>query len=266
MPLSIYLEELYSKYHKSEYLKMDPLLVVHKFKGNKNIEIAGLISASLSYGRFELIIRALEDIFSRIKTSIYDFTLKTTFKEKLKVFDGFKYRFNNGGDIAILFESIKHILKKYNSLGDYFTSFIKKDDSNIKNALIQFTSGLKSELLLKYFKHSKGFNYLLPSPKNGSTCKRLNMYLRWMVRKKDGIDFGIWKNVSPSLLIYPVDTHIGKAAKELELSNRKSVDWKLAEEITASISVFNKEDPLKYDFSICRGGMENFRKTKNGNN
>lgn len=254
------LETTYRLYHKPEFMRIDPLQCVHKFTDHRDIEIAGLIAAVLAYGRAEIIIRNVTLLFERISRQPYKFTLDTTFKEKQAALEGFKHRFNNGQDMALLFECIGEWIRQYGSIEKGFTSYKPQDESSLKERLEAFTGELKKIGKSIAKKVPPSFTYLLPSPSSGSACKRLNMFLRWMVRKADQIDFGIWKTVSPSILIIPVDTHVAKLGRQMMFTKRNSADWRMAEEITAGLRSYDSKDPVRYDFSLCRVGMLNFRK------
>ncbi len=254
------LDKTYRKYHKPKYMSFDPLLCVHKFKGQENIEIAGLIASSLAYGRVENIIKSVEYIFNITGNDLVKFIKGNTFKQKKIIFKNFKHRFNSGNDIALLLEGINKILADYNYIGDMFFSLYK--DSDIKTAMDMFGNFFKTFAKKITGVKNKSFDFLFPSPINGSACKRLNMYLRWMIRPKDGIDFGLWGNIPASELIIPVDVHVASKTSAWGFTSRKTPDWKMAEEITNMLKKINPNDPLKYDFSICRLGMDDFRKGK----
>ena len=254
------LDAIYKKYHSARFLNSDPLICVHRFDEPLQIEIVGLLASCLAYGRVERIIFSIDSILKRVQNDLFSFVLNTTFYEKKELLYGFKHRFNTGTDIAILLETVKCILSEYGSIGNLIGKFVSDNRTYImKDVLIKFTHKIrtyKDSIEKSYF---KSFSYLIPSPEKGSACKRMNMYFRWMIRKNDGIDFGIWKNIPPSMLIIPVDIHVAKIARYLHLSNRKNADWKMAEEISKSLQQIEPKDPIKYDFSLCRYGMEKFR-------
>lgn len=252
------LESTYALYHKPEYMRIDPLLCVHVFKKKGDIEIGSFIASSLAYGRAEIIIRNVNDLFARMSKKPYDFILNTSYKEKLDAFGGFKHRFNSAIDMAILSESLAHCVREYGSVEELFSS--AATSGGVREKLEHLTAKLKKNARAVTKSVPPSFDYLLPSPSSGSACKRLNMYLRWMVRKNDGIDFGIWKKVSSSILIMPIDTHIAKVGHTLGLTKRSAVDWKMAEEITSGLRACDPIDPVRYDFSLCRAGMISFRK------
>lgn len=254
------LETTYNLYHKPEFLRLDPLQCVHEFTDNRDIEVAGLIAAVLAYGRAEIIIRNITVLFERISRQPFKFTLNTTFKEKQATFKGFKHRFNDGQDMAILFECIAECIRQHGSLEGGFTSYGLQNELSLKGRLDAFTGEFKKIGKSIAKKVPPSFAYLLPSPSSGSACKRMNMFLRWMVRKPDQIDFGIWNTVSPSILIIPVDTHVAKLGRQMNFTKRNTADWRMAEEITAGLRNYDSTDPVRYDFSLCRVGMLTFRK------
>lgn len=253
------LNSIFKDFHKPEYLKMDPLICVHEYKKEKDIEVAGLISSALAYGRVEIIIRNIKRIFKIISNQPAEFAVSTDFQSKIKAFENYKHRFNDALDVALLFETTSLILRRFGSIGDYFSSLDGIDDDTVERQLDCFTNGFKSLAESILGKRKESFQYLFPSPSSGSACKRMNMYLRWMVRKNDLIDFGIWKDIYSSRLIMPVDTHVASMATKLDLTGRKNPDWKMAVEITESLREIDPEDPIKYDFSLCRAGMIDFR-------
>lgn len=249
------IQEIYNKYHDPKYLEIDPLLVVHRFTKKKDIEIVGLLAASLAYGRVDIIIRSIEKVLNICNDNIADFALNSSYSAKKQKLRDFKHRFNDGEDIALLLESIKIIYKKYGSIESLYYSSFKHSNGSMKDTMNNFCSAFltTAEKINKSPKSS--FAYFFPKPLKGSGCKRLNMYFRWMVRKEDGIDFGIWEKADPSMLIVPVDVHVARVGQKFDLTARKNSDWKTAEEITSSLKKLDPTDPVKYDFSLCRFGM-----------
>lgn len=253
------LNKIYNQYHSPEFLTMDPLCCVRRYSDKRIVEIVGLISSCLSYGRVERIIISIDTILDIIGDDIISFITTTSFKRKCSLFKHFKHRFNTGLDIAILLEAIKRILSDFGSIENYFYNCFAKSDKTMKSAMGNFVEQLREVSNEFYNEIPKSFKYLLPSPHFGSACKRLNMYFRWMIRVNDGIDFGIWNEIPSSILIIPVDVHVAKIAKSLGLTTRNSVDWKMAEEITTNLKKIDPEDPIKFDFSMCRYGMYKIR-------
>jgi len=185
--------------------------------------------------------------------SPHRFVCDFDYAREAHVFDGFYHRFNRGEDIALLCRMVAEVLKQERSLGAAFEKGYL-GEANIGLALIRFVDRLLScengRLPADHTVH-----YLLPSPAKGSACKRLNLYLRWMIRPADGLDLGLWTGMSPSALIMPVDTHIARISRQIRLTARKSADWKMAVEITSALKQIDSDDPIRYDFSLCRLGI-----------
>jgi uncharacterized protein (TIGR02757 family) len=259
------LEKIYTDYHKPDFMKLDPVEYVHNFKDERNIEAVGLLASSLAYGKVEIIRSNIEKIISITGNDPADFIVSTSFTRKKKLLSGFKHRFNNGTDIALLFECVKLAFAESGSLKGIFLDNLDKNDSNIKRPLNEFVKKIREYAEKIAGKPESSFLQLFPMPQDGSACKRLNMYLRWMVRKKDGIDFGIWNCVGAEKLVMPVDTHVATIARSLELTKRNSVNWLMAEDITETLKKISPLDPVKYDFSLCRTGMVGFRNKQNLN-
>jgi uncharacterized protein (TIGR02757 family) len=254
------LESTYELYHKPEFLYTDPIQCVHRFNKHTDIEIAGLLASTLAYGRAEIIIRNVLWVLEKISNQPEAFVLNTTFAEKKKLLKGFKHRFNDSEDVALLFEVLAVCIREFGSIENTFVSLMKNNGQSIKYGLSVFTEHIKKKASKLIKMNKKSFEYFFPSPDSGSACKRLNMFLRWMVRKEDSIDLGVWKSVSSSSLIIPVDTHIARIGQLLKFTDRKSADWKMAEEITAHLRLVDPDDPVRFDFSLCRAGMLTFRK------
>jgi uncharacterized protein (TIGR02757 family) len=257
------IEAIYTRYHKPEYLGLDPVEYVRAFSDPADIEIAGLLASSLAYGMVETIRSSVRGIFAITGKNINDFVRTTSFARKQKFFRGFKHRFNDGFDMSLFFECLRSALEAHGSLQGLFHDVNSHGDGTIAWPLNEFVKRLRNWAAKNSKITSKSFNHLLPLPAQGSACKRLNMYLRWMVRDNDGIDLGIWKTVSPARLVIPVDTHVAKIARKLHLTTRTTVDWRMAEEITGQLKKISPSDPVKYDFSLCRAGMKDFRSKNN---
>ncbi len=244
------LENLYKQY-KYRFSSKDPVWVLHRFSDARDIEIIGLITAAYSYGQVDLINKFTDKLLLQTGGKPYEFTINFAKRKDKKYLKGLNYRFNTENDLALLFSAISKAITEYGSLKNLFLRAYDSEGENIVNALTNFISVLNS-----YSSNRHGyFNYLLPNPNNKSTCKRMNLYLRWMVRK-DEIDTGIWSEVSRSKLIMPVDVHVARVSKALKLVERKSVDLKFALELTRNLKKFDNHDPVKYDFSLCHIGID----------
>jgi uncharacterized protein (TIGR02757 family) len=246
------LDKLVKKYETPEFIPHDPIKFPHMFTEPKDQEIAGIIASSIAYGKREKILEGVEKILGIMGFKPYEFTINFDLKKDYKVFDGFIYRYNSGNDIALLVYSLNNLLKEHGSLKNAFLEGFSPDDKNIKPALTSFIKDLRMPVYCE--NNIKGVCFLLPSPENGSACKRLNMFLRWMVRSGP-VDLGLWKEIPTSKLIIPVDTHVARVSRKLELTSRKADDWKTAEEITDNLKQFDPDDPAKYDFAIFGMGV-----------
>lgn len=260
------IEGIYRTYHVPRFLEMDPLVSVRRLEGCREREIGGLVAACLSYGRVEIIIRNFERLRILVGGSFHAFAVESIYAKKKRMLDGFKHRFNGGDDIALLLEAVRSVHKTHGSLEALFESFLREEHISIQHALDGFVGELRHRAAGIGGTGRSSFEHMLSSPHAKSACKRLNMYLRWMVRPDDGIDMGVWKKVSPALLVMPVDAHVGRVSRALGLTKRTVADWRMAQEITARLKKVDPLDPVKYDFSLCRYGMMLFREgSKRGN-
>lgn len=256
------LDELYTTFHR-EFLETDPLHFVHMFSAPGDREVVGLIASSLAYGRVEGIKRSISKVLGAIGKGgkgPHRFVMGFDPLKDAALFAGFKHRFNDGRDIACLLWFAKQMIEESGSIGKFFLKGYSPQDNNIRQALSAFSANV---LALdagpvygkKRVPQGAGVRFFFPSPEDGSPCKRLNLYLRWMVRRGDGLDFGLWKGVSPAKLVIPLDTHIARISQYIGLTSRANPGWKMAEEITERLKALDPEDPIKYDFALCRLGI-----------
>lgn len=232
----------------------DPLEFPHRFTNMYDIEIVAFIASVFAYGNVKQIIESLKKIFDLIENDPHNFVLEYNHKKDAKIFKDVKHRFYTGKDIAALFAGLNKIYKSYGSLNYLFLLYYFENADNIKGALSFFSNNL-TDIVIKSSEHaSHGVRFMFPDPLKGSACKRQNLFLRWMIRN-DELDFGFWKEIPTSKLIIPVDTHIAKICKNLQLTKRENVSWKMAEEITDNLKKFDAADPVKYDFALCHIGM-----------
>jgi uncharacterized protein (TIGR02757 family) len=250
------LDNLYLQY-KRKHSSRDPVWILQRFSDPRDIEIMGLITASYSYGQVNLINKFTRKLLSRIGSKPYEFTINFTNGKDKKYLGGLNYRFNSEEDLISLFNAAHNAVSRHGSLKNLFLKSYRDDSENIVDALSDFISALNKLSNHTNRTERNYFNFLLANPSNKSTCKRMNLYLRWMVRK-DEIDTGVWSEVSTSKLIMPVDVHVARISKCLKLVHRKSVDLKFALELTENLKKFDREDPVKYDFSLCHIGIDGF--------
>ncbi len=244
-------DNLYETY-SYEYIDTDPILFPHRFKSYENIEIASLISALLSYGNVKQIKKSLAKIFNVMGDDPYSFI--KNFDPKKNYFNNFVHRFNNGEDVSMLIDVIKKIYNKYGNIKNLFLIGYKRNDDTIISALDIFTKNVLKIVGAPRLVAHQGFRYFFPTPLDGSPCKRLNLFLRWMVRC-DKVDFGLWEEISVNKLIIPLDTHIFRISKNLGLTKLNSPNLKACLEITENLKKFDPNDPVKYDFSLTRLGI-----------
>ena len=242
------------------YLSPDPLEFVHRFSDPAEQEVVGLIAASLAYGRVAQILRSIERVMELMDHSPLAFTLAFEPERDTKIFSGFKHRFNDHRDIACLIYFARQMIEEAGSIGAFYKKGYSKNHTTVKESLADFTErALKldgaSIYKRKRLPKEAGVRYFFPSPENKSACKRLNLFLRWMVRRGDQLDFGLWRSIDPAKLIIPLDTHIARISTNIGLTTRKSADWRMAAEITAALRVLDPKDPTKYDFSLARLGI-----------
>jgi len=253
MNLKQKLDYHYNIYDRSK-LEPDPLQFLHLFNDEKDIEVMGLIASIFAYGSVKQIANSLNKIIEITKNEPYNFIRQFDFQKDKIRFNGLKHRFYTERDVTHLFSLIQTAYIEFGSLKNLFVKGFDKNDENVKNGVTNFSEYFLNSYKKMYGDFSNGIKFMFPLPQKGSACKRMNLFLRWMVRK-DELDFGLWNEISPNKLIIPVDTHIARICKHLKLTNRKNVNWKMAEEITGKLKRFDPVDPVKYDFALCHIGM-----------
>lgn len=241
------------KYFNFSQISPDPLEFPHRFKNYYDIEISAFISSVFAYGTVKQINNTLEKLHLLMNNQPYQFVKNYSYTDGLKLFTDLKHRFYSNEDIARLFYSLNKIYLYYGSLKYFFLLYYFEKDIDLKNAISFFAKNFL-ELSPEKGSITHGIKFMIPDPLRGSACKRMNLFLRWMVRK-DELDFGIWNEIPQSKLVIPVDTHVAKICQQLKLTKQKNVSWKMAEEITERLKRFDASDPVKYDFAICHIGM-----------
>jgi uncharacterized protein (TIGR02757 family) len=240
------LRELYASLNRREYVHPDPLEFLYYFDDLRDREIVGLVASSLAYGNVRQILRSVASALGRMP-SPYGFLMEASHGSLMESFRDFKHRFTTGQELATMLYGVKKAITRHGSLHACFTSGLSHDDENILPALSKFVRELSAVF-------AGPPRSLLPSPDLGSACKRLNLFLRWMVRQ-DEVDPGGWDSVPPSKLIVPVDTHMHRIALQLGLTKRKQANLRTAHEITAAFKAIEPEDPVKFDFCLTRLGI-----------
>ncbi|GAA4845865.1 TIGR02757 family protein [Algivirga pacifica] len=245
------LEEKVAQYNRPSFIEDDPISIPHLFEQKQDIEIMGLWASLLAWGQRKTIINKCHDLLERMDHAPYDFIMNHQ-EDDLKKLLGFKHRTFNDTDTLYFIEFFKFHYQQHDSLESAFSQFITKEDDTVEKALIGFRTYFFSipDAPERTQKH-------IATPARKSACKRLNMFLRWMVRKDaQGVDFGIWDSIQPSQLVCPLDVHVDRVAKKLGLLHRTQSDWKAALELTNNLKKFSTEDPVKYDFALFGMGIE----------
>tara|TARA_Y200000002_G_scaffold383054_1_gene402833 strand:+ start:700 stop:1440 length:741 start_codon:yes stop_codon:yes gene_type:complete len=238
------------KYNTSTFIKDDPIGLVHNFKNQQDIEIFGLLMATLSWGNRKSIINSGKVLIEIMNNEPYYFIKKFS-ETDIDLLKDFKHRTFNVFDLQFFILQLQKIYNKYTSLEEVFSPGFK----NSKNSL-ESISNFRKVFLGKY--NTIRTKKHVANPSTGSAAKRLNMYLRWMVRSDEkGVDFGIWKNISTSKLSCPLDVHSGNSARRLKLLSRTQNDWKAVEELDHSLRTLDPKDPVKYDFALFGLGIKN---------
>lgn len=236
-------------YNQPSFIKDDPISIPHLFTKKQDIEIAGFFAAIFSWGNRTTIINKSTELMQLMDMQPHAFCLHHD-SGGLKRLNGFKHRTFNADDLYYFIEFFQQHYSKHETLE---TAFFPRKGMTVEEGLNHFSNYCFS------FEHLKRTEKHISSPVKKSTCKRLNMYLRWMVRTDNkGVDFGIWKNIQPSQLICPLDVHVSRVARQYGLLQRKQNDWEAATELTANLRNLDQQDPVKYDFALFGTGvMEN---------
>ena len=254
--LKDFFDEKVNQYNRPSFIKDDPICIPHSFTKKQDIEIAGLFAAVFAWGNRTTIINKSKELMGLMDHAPYDFCLNHN-KAQLKRLEGFKHRTFNTTDLLYFIEFLKYHYTNYTSLEEAFLKNFSpsRGEGGIEQSLTCFHNYFFSltHVPSRTKKH-------IATPCKGSTCKRLNMFLRWMVRNdKTGVDFGIWKKIKPSDLICPIDVHVARVAQRFGILERKQIDWQAAVELTTYLRTLDPHDPVKYDFALFGlGAMEKY--------
>jgi uncharacterized protein (TIGR02757 family) len=242
------------------HLANDPLSFCHRYPDPADQEVAAVIASAFAYGGIKIILRTLETIFTELGPSPRRYVETFSPEKGTKTFKRFKHRFNDGRDLVALLWAIRSMIRNAGSINAFFLRFHDEAAQDVTSALNGYSSAVRALDYSQVFGETAApagsyFPFLFPAPAAGSACKRLCMFLRWVVRPADGIDLGIWQGVSPAQLVIPVDTHISRICSYLKFTARTSADWRMALEITAALRRLDPADPVKYDFSLAHLGI-----------
>lgn len=236
------------EYNRPNFIDSDPISIPHKFIEQKDIEISAYLTSIISWGRRPAILKGANRLMGLMGYEPYNFIMNAG-QVELKQLQGFVYRTFNSDDLLFIIEAMKNLYSNYTSMEELANkSFTKNND--IKDVIIDIRKELlKTDHLKRSEKH-------LANPESGSAAKRINMFLRWMIRQdNNSVDFGIWENIPQSALMIPLDVHSGNIARQLGLLTRRQNDWKAVEELTFKLREFDPHDPIKYDFALFGIGV-----------
>lgn len=246
--IKTFLDQKVISFNHSTFIETDPIQVPRLFITKENIEISGFLAATLAWGQRPTIIRNALKLISLMNNDPIEFLMKTP-EEEWDVFQDFKHRTFNGADSIFFLKALKNIYLNHGGLEQVFTKGYQLENS-IFSSLDYFRKVFfKLEHLHRTEKH-------VSDMQKGAAAKRLNMFLRWMIRSdKSGVDFGLWKQIPASVLMLPLDVHTGNVARKLGLLTRTQNDWRAVEEVTAKLREFDPDDPIKYDFALFGLGV-----------
>lgn len=250
-------EELYCRYNRREYVHPDPLEFLYNYEDPRDREICGLVASSLAYGRVRQILKSVSAVLERMEPTPSKFLRDSSLESLKGVYSGFKHRFSTGEEMALTLFSVKRILERQGSLENLFVSGLDGRETGddgcgnrsdgITPALLNFVRELNAPFNGRQ-------NSLIPSHEKGSSMKRLNLFLRWMVRR-DAVDPGGWERVRPSQLMIPLDIHMHGISLSLGITERKQANIRTVDEVTGAFRAISPEDPAKYDFVLTRFGI-----------
>jgi uncharacterized protein (TIGR02757 family) len=258
--LKFHLDAFIDQFPKEKHLLNDPVQFVHRYEDPRDREVVGLIASAFAYGNVKSVLRTVESALGYLgpapAKAVFEFDPRTDIG-RLR---GFYHRFNTSRDLGALFWIIRRVLEEYGSIEAAFSSALSRTDEDTTAALERFSAILLGFGHEKFYprgelKRRIAVRFFFPAPSQGSACKRMNLYLRWMVRPDDGIDCGVWSRVSPRQLVIPLDTHIARISSYIGLTALRSPGWRMAVDITRSLRRLHSEDPLRYDFALCHLGI-----------
>lgn len=257
--LQDFLDRKVEEYNRPNFIQDDPILIPHRFQTPADIEIAGLFASLLAWGNRTSIIKSCEKLMHLMQGAPHAFVLEAPWENNPDVYadlSQFVHRTFNGNDLLHLLRFLHHHYAVLGnpSLESAFSQWLPTEAANVEQALAGFHEYVFSfDELAKEEKHCRKH---IATPIKKSACKRLNMYLRWMVRQdKKGVDFGLWKQIRPNQLVCPLDVHVARVAHRFALLNRKPSDWQSALELTDYLKTLDPHDPVKYDFALFGLGV-----------
>ncbi len=258
--LKHHLDSFIESFPKQRHLSNDPVQFVHRYDDPRDREIAGLLASVFAYGNVKIVLRSVDQALAYLGPRPSEAIASFDVRRDAKRLRGFYHRFNTSRDLAVLFWIIRRTFENYGSIENAFAEGLGPDDLHVGSAIEQFSRRMLGFGHEEFYprgelKRRLGVRFLFPRPSEGSACKRMNLFLRWMVRPDDGIDCGVWTRLSPRQLVIPLDTHIARISNYIGLTDMRTPGWRMALDITRSLSRINSEDPIRYDFALCHLGI-----------
>jgi uncharacterized protein (TIGR02757 family) len=250
------LDSLLAATDASGRIPSDPVEFPKGYSRPEDIELVALIAACLSYGRADVFKPKIRLLLSRLGEHPSELAQRFDVRKDAGAFEGFVYRFNRGTDLAVLVSAAGRLQREHGTIGRAFASEFERT-GGLRPALAFLVRALRGGIdpeVVRRLGRPGDLGHLLPDPMGGSACKRLLLFLRWMIRGPDAVDFGLWR-IPPAALVIPLDTHVGRLARFLGLTSRRDLSFRTAEQVTASLARMDPEDPVKYDFALCHFGM-----------
>jgi len=245
--IKAYLDEKVVLYNNPNFIELDPISIPHRYTLKEDIEIAGFLAATISWGNRRSIVKNGHRMLNLLGDSPYDFVMSHNTRQ-LKRLEGFVHRTFNHNDYKYFIKALKHIYINYGGMEQLFKKY--SNEESLQPAIHHFKS------IFFELPHQARMTKHISDPLRGSAAKKINMLLRWLIRKDNkGVDFGLWKSVSPSQLSCPLDVHSGRMARELGLLTRKQNDALAVEQLDSSLRILDKKDPVKYDFALFGLGI-----------
>ncbi len=259
MKLKESLDALCASYD-GRFVETDPVCFPRRYARPEDREVVAFMTAALSYGRVPQIKKSVERLLEILGPEPAAAVRRFEPAAGRRALSGFVHRFNDGRDAGLLLYFVRQMLERGGTIERFFLEGYAAGDDDIGPALSSFVERALALDCSAYYRGGSlpaaaGVRFFLPSPADGSTCKRLAMFLRWVVRPDDGVDLGIWRGITPSKLVIPLDTHVSRIAAYIGLTARRTVGWKMAIEVTRRLRALDPDDPVRYDFALSRLGI-----------
>ena len=260
MRLKRYLDQFLDGFPREYHMAQDPVVFVHRYAHPADREIIGFVASAFSYGNVKAVLNSVEAIVSRMGAHPAEFVMSFDPYRDGGVFKGFQHRWNNQKDLSVLLWILRRFLEEHGSLENALAGDLSSQEASVERILDGFSLRALSFGHEQFYSkrdlgERRGVRYFFPRTSTGSACKRLNLFLRWMVRPADGVDCGVWNRIGTHQLVIPLDTHIARISGYIGLSTMRNPGWKMAVEITDALRCIDASDPLRYDFALCHMGI-----------